>query len=578
MNLRHLIFRNRFRSFVNSSNGKNFAQWLIFGSFLVLVLVMIYFGTFSLLKKLDTLNGTENYGSALDLASSVISVGNLIKERLLSMVILSIFFLLMFSNVISSISHIFLSKDTELLISSPISPYQIFQIRFFEAGFSSSWMSFFFFFPVLLAYVQNYQVAYSSLFPFFLALIPFLMIPASLGVSFALITARYFPIKRSKRVFQFMSVFFLTIILVLLRVLQPEKLFQINGIHEIQTFISNLQIPFYQHLPSTWLSKIAISSFTNQSQLLFEPAVYLFGTGFFLLFLVNLLGKLFFYTAWCKSQETSSQGVLEQDSKQNTSSFYSQLPLHLNPIHKKDFILFFRNPELWSQIFLIFAMVGLYLYNINLLHLDKLSIYNVARFISFLNVAFVGFITTSISMRFLYPSISLEGPAFWILKASPFSMSDLLYKKFTFFTPFILVIGNAMTLLANYILDVPWWLFVINAINISIVCFVNSLLAISFGALFPNYRAENLNKIFMSFGGTFYMIASLSFMFIFLSSQGFPIYLAYKHYVRLADISTYHLSIAALSILIGLLSLVLFSVVPYKKARSALISHEDGCI
>ncbi|PCJ19906.1 MAG: hypothetical protein COB02_06895 [Candidatus Cloacimonadota bacterium] len=576
MNLRHLIFRNRIRSFRNSSSAKNLIQWTIFLFFLGLVLFMIYFGTISLLNKLDTLNGTQNYGAALNLASSMISVGDLIKERLLSMVILSIFFMLLFSNTISSISHVFLSKDTELLIASPISPYQVFQIRFFEAGFSSSWMSFFFFFPVLFAYLKNYHVSYFALIPFFLALIPFLMIPASLGVSFALVTARYFPIKQSKRVFQFMSVFFLTAILILLRVLQPEKLFQINGVNEIHTFINNLQIPFYKHLPSTWLSKIAISSFTNQSQNLYEPAILLFSLGFILLICVNLLGKAFFFTAWCKSKENSSQGVIESNTK--STSFYKSLPLFMNPIHKKDFILFFRNPELWSQIFLIFAMVGLYLYNINLLHLDKLSIYNVARFISFLNVAFVGFITTSISMRFLFPSISLEGPAFWILKSSPFSMSDLLFKKFSFFTPIILIIGNLMTLLANYILQIPWWLYLINGINISILCIVNSLLAISFGALFPNYRAENLNKIFMSFGGTFYMIASLSFMFLFLGSQGYPIYILYKHLVRHNIVTNYQILGVCTSIIIGFITLYLFSVLPYQKAKRALISHQDGCI
>ncbi|MCJ8346834.1 hypothetical protein MJH12_14930, partial [bacterium] len=97
MNLRHLIFRNRLRSFINSSSAKNVIQWLLFVFFLTLVLFMIFYGTGLLLDKLDTLNGTESYGTALNLASSMISVGNLIKERLLSMVILSIFFMILFS-------------------------------------------------------------------------------------------------------------------------------------------------------------------------------------------------------------------------------------------------------------------------------------------------------------------------------------------------------------------------------------------------------------------------------------------------------------------------------------------------
>ena len=221
-------------------------------------------------------------------------------------------------------------------------------------------------------------------------------------------------------------------------------------------------------------------------------------------------------------------------------------------------------------------MVGLYLYNIHLMRLDKVSLYShsISRFIAYMNTAFVGFITTSVSMRFLFPALSLEGRAFWILKTAPFNISKLLTYKFWFYIPWILIVGNAMTLLANYILDVPWYLYLINGINITCICITNSMLAICFGAIYPNYKAENINKIFMSFGGTFYMVASLAFMFLFLMCQSYPGILIYRANLRNQDPVAWQILLAIAWVLVGFVIMAAFLYFPYKWAVRAINNAE----
>lgn len=575
MQLTQLLARNRLIGFRNSNDSRNKLQLLVFLSFSVMVIFAIHGGTQALLNKLDSLTAYDRYSTVLNLASEWISVGDLIKERLFSMVMLAIFFMLLFSNLISALGHIFLSQDTELLLASPTPSFHVFRARFIESTISSSWMSLFFFLPVIFAYTRNYEVQFFRFVPFFLALIPFLIIPSCIGCTVSLLVARFFPIKQTRKIFQFVSVLFITLIVLLVRMLQPEKLFSIKDFTEIQTFIENLQVPFFQYIPSTWLSDVAIALLLRNPQEAREPIWILFCVALALIVVTFLLGHKLFYPTWCRTREMSSAPVLHKPSASLTEYFQFLGPT-VRAIYSKDVILFARNPELWSQIFLIFAMVGLYLYNIHLMRLDKVSLYShsISRFIAYLNTAFVGFITTSISMRFLFPALSLEGRAFWILKTAPFPISNLLGYKFWFYIPWILIIGNSMTLLANYILGVPWHLYVINAFNITSICITNSMLAICFGAIYPNYKAENINKIFMSFGGTFYMVASLAFMFLFMMCQAYPGILIYRANLRNQDPAVWQIIIAVGSILLGLVLMAAFIYFPYRWAVKAVNDAE----
>ncbi|MCJ8346831.1 hypothetical protein MJH12_14915, partial [bacterium] len=69
-----------------------------------------------------------------------------------------------------------------------------------------------------------------------------------------------------------------------------------------------------------------------------------------------------------------------------------------------------------------------------------------------------------------------------------------------------------------------------------------------------------------------------SFMFIFLGTQGYPIYCLYKYFLNPDNIIMQHYLGSIASFILGILSLGLFSVYPYYKAKHALISQEDSCI
>jgi hypothetical protein len=152
----------------------------------------------------------------------------------------------------------------------------------------------------------------------------------------------------------------------------------------------------------------------------------------------------------------------------------------------------------------------------------------------------------------------------------------LIWYKFIYHVPLLLFMGNLMTLLANWILAVPLSLYLINGFNISVLTICHSLLAIVFGALYPNFKAENVNRIFMSFGGTFYMMVALGLMFFYLGCQIFPGFIYYKVMIKLQTVETWQVIGASAVGVVGLLVLVFSTIFLYRRAIVSLSQVEDG--
>ena len=125
----------------------------------------------------------------LDYFRAIPDLGPILSQKLLSMVFITFFAILLFSNVITSLSTFFLSRDLLLLIPAPVPPARLFVAKFIETMVDSSWMVLLFSGPAFIAYgvVHGGRPAYYLMT--LLTLIPFLMIPAALGVIATLLLA-----------------------------------------------------------------------------------------------------------------------------------------------------------------------------------------------------------------------------------------------------------------------------------------------------------------------------------------------------------------------------------------------------
>jgi ABC-2 type transport system permease protein len=179
---------------------------------------------------------------------------------------------------------------------------------------------------------------------------------------------------------------------------------------------------------------------------------------------------------------------------------------------------------------------------------------------AFVNLAMAAFVLSAVAVRFVFPAVSAEGAAFWIVRSAPVSMRSLLWSKFWIgFVP-VLSLTLTLTLVSNEFLGVDAFLKAQAAVAVVFMSFALVGLAAGMGAQHPRFGAENVSQVAGSYGGIAYMILAVLFILVHVALLAWPssIYLWHqfhelpllpRHYALMA---TAYLGAAALSVLTGL--------------------------
>ena len=140
-----------------------------------------------------------------------------------------------------------------------------------------------------------------------------------------------------------------------------------------------------------------------------------------------------------------------------------------------------------------------------------------------------GFVLSALSVRFLFPSVSGEGRAFWIIRTLPISFRTMLWCKYVIYFPPFLLFTQMLVFLSNRILQAPGHFMILSAVNIFAVSFALTGLAIGIGALMPDFKADHPSKIAVGPGGVLYMLLSFVYLVVMLGLQIRPIWFHITH-------------------------------------------------
>src|SRR3982750_3444870 len=85
-----------------------------------------------------------------------------------------------------------------------------------------------------------------------------------------------------------------------------------------------------------------------------------------------------------------------------------------------------------SSTLLLLALVLVYLYNLSGLDFPRIPFMSgfVKNVYAFVNLGMAGFVMATVAVRFVFPAVSAEGAAFWIIRTSPVRLRDFLWSKF----------------------------------------------------------------------------------------------------------------------------------------------------
>jgi ABC-2 type transport system permease protein len=493
------------RNRANRRERGDLLRGLAFGGIATVVAAAIFSGSFWLAWQLT------DYA---ELGDYLLRIG-------LSWLFLTFLSFLAFSGVVTALSTFFLSDDLRLLLAAPVAPRRLFHARFLRTLGQASWMVVIFLVPLLLGLGMARCAPMSFYLTALLTIVPFAVIPVALGTAVTLLLVNVFPARRARDILMLMGLLFAASIVMLLRYIQPERLLRVESLPDITDFFATLQSPLAPLLPSFWAGETLFASLQGGRDLLHGAALWTTAIG--LTLVVRAAHERWHFTGFSNAQEARKARFTRL---RGLERLFRLLPLSVVRRHLllKDVKVFMRDVSQWSQLLLLLALVLVYLYNFRVLDLERIPYMSgvIKNVYAFVNLAMAGFVMATVAVRFVFPAVSAEGAAFWIIRTAPISLSDFLWSKFwTGLVP-VLVLSEGLTVAANQLLGVDPLLKAVTALAIVFMSFALVGLATGLGARYPRFAADNPSQVAGSYGGIAYMVIAVLFILIVIVLLGWP--------------------------------------------------------
>ncbi len=493
--------RNRIRR----SERADFARAWFFGGVALLVFASLFWGAFWLTTQLDAYD---------ELGDFLLRIG-------LSWLFLTFLSFLAFSGVVTALSTFFLSEDLRLLLATPVAVRRLFFARFAKTVMQSSWMVVVFLLPVLLGVGVARCAPCMFYVTALLTVAPFCVIPVAAGTGTTLLLVNVFPARRARDILMLMGLVFAGSIVLLLRFIQPERLLRVESLPDVTGFFATLQSPITPMLPSFWAGETLFASLAGGRDLLHAGALWTTACAFTVL--LSAASERWYFSGFSKSQEARKARFAQW---RILDTIVAALPISIvrRNLLIKDMKVFLRDVTQWSQLLLLLALVVVYLYNFQVLDLERIPY--MAGFIknvyAFLNLGLAAFVMATVAARFVFPAVSAEGAAFWIIRTAPITYRDFLWSKFWSGLVPLLVMSLTLTIVANEFLAVDPFLKVVTAVGVIFMSFALVGLATGLGARYPRFSADNASQVAGSPGGVAFMIAAVSYIISMVVLLGWP--------------------------------------------------------
>ena len=457
---------------------------------------------------------TQQLGGFADFGDYLIRLG-------LSWLFLSFLSFLAFSGVVTALSTFFLSDDLRLLLAAPVTARRVFHARFARTVGLSSWMVVVFVIPVLAGLGVGHCAPTLYYVVSVLAVTPFVIIPVAIGTAVTLLLVNVFPARRARDILMLMGLLFAGSLVVLLRMIQPEQLLRVESLPDITDFFATLQSPVTPLLPSFWAAESVFASLQGRLDLLHLAALWTTALG--LVVLLAAANERWHFAGFSKAQEARKTRFTHFELLTRATRL---LPISIVRRHLlvKDLKIFLRDVSQWSQLLLLLALVLVYLYNFRVLELDRNPYMSgmLKNIYAFVNLAMAGLVMSTVCARFVFPAVSAEGAAFWIIRTAPISLRAFLWSKFwTGLLP-VFVLTELLTVVANHFLGVAPLLRVVAAVTVWFMSLALVGLATGLGARYPRFNADNPSQVAGSYGGVAFMILAVLFMLTLIALVGWP--------------------------------------------------------
>jgi len=486
-------------------------------------------------------------------------IGTIIADKLITYSFFIFTLLLFMSNGITALSTLYHSKELDYLHSTPLQPFCIFSLKLIETAFYSSWATLIGGLPIILSYLIAFSSFHIKIILIIFPLLTFIFIPSGLGVSTIIILKRINPRWTIKQLAAGLGT--LSALYVFIYIQTTPYNFNVPdtlNLEAINQFVQSLKVsnPYF---PNEWFYKCVSALANNNFEIFIKNLTLLLSGSLISISLAFLLSNLFYRTSWMSAESNSGSFLIHKKLLSN------KLPTILN-ILQKDIKIFLRSPLQWSQLMIIGVLLIVYTFS-----LRRTPLYVRDPFwlsvLALVNTGFIGYITATLSLRFVYPGISLEGRTWWSLRSVPLSSELILHSKSILFFLINFLIAEAVIILSNFILVRYAIIVLLSAVLSAIFSFVSVYLNVSMGTLFADFKETNPAKIASGTGGL--LTAAINLLYIAISMVLFatPISIYIKNRLEGNLISIHTPLIISSFIFLIITLLIVFIPLKYAKKR-----------
>jgi ABC-2 type transport system permease protein len=454
----------------------------------------------------------------LDFIAKLPLIGPLLTERLVFLLFFFFFIMLIISNATITGMGLFRRREMEWQIALPLPPRSLVLWKTLEGMLLASWGLLLLSAPILMALARVYEADSRFMIAVLPALLSLVTIAANVSTWLLIALARW-----ARR--WMWKPLALVLVLLLVRTLPVwQSSFEtINAgdlTESLNQILRHTEICMHPLLPSTWVAEtIQAAGRGIRERALFFNLVLLSHALLSIVITARIAGSQF-YPAWNRVM-SAAPGVDSSAKRPEFRARPGRLAEWLRRVLALDrasFALlvkevrtFVREPVQWGQTAVIFGLLLMYSMNLRKLGYDLQSPFWIA-VVSHLNLLVCCLALSTLTTRFIYPQFSLEGRRMWILGLSPVPLHRVLGLKLRLSASVLSLIMVALVIVSGVSLALPWRRIGFFSASILMLSYGLTSLALSLGALVPNFRESNPARIVSGFGGTVCLIASFVYI------------------------------------------------------------------
>lgn len=445
-------------------------------------------------------------------------IGPLLTERLVFLLFFFFLVMLVLSNATITGMGLFRRKDMEWQVALPLPPRSLVLWKTLEGMLLASWGLLVLSAPILLALARTYRADAGFMITVVPALISLVMIAANVSTWLVIALVRW------ARAWMWKPLALLLLLLLVrtLPIWQDSYSTLSSGdmTSSLNQILRHTEICMHPLLPSAWVSETIQAAGRGMHERAWFFNLVLAAYALMSVLITTRIAGAHFYPAWNRimSAAPGAVGAAEAEPFQAQRSRFSRWLRWALGLDRASYALllkevrtFVREPVQWGQTAIIFGLLLMYSMNLRKMGYDLQSPFWIT-VVSHLNLLVCCLALSTLTTRFIYPQFCLEGQRLWILGLSPLPLYRVLGLKLRLSASVLALVMVVLVVVSGTSLELPWRRILFFSAAILMLSYGLTSLALSLGALAPNFRESNPARIVSGFGGTVCLISSFIYI------------------------------------------------------------------